>query len=183
LESGHYASQEDFAQDMRRIWKNAMTYFRIDSPIFVTSERLARLFEQMLNDDYDTQAAAVAAAAAAAATSAATVSRARDGDGAAEDADARVLLRDDQRRLVQFILQLSVDHRAQLLALIQKLCPAAITSSPPFSERNVAIDTLDAHSLREATHFCTKCRAAVTVSASSTAAFAIASASVAPRRH
>eukprot|EP00462_Mataza_sp_D1_P023955 CAMPEP_0175139236 /NCGR_PEP_ID=MMETSP0087-20121206/10787_1 /TAXON_ID=136419 /ORGANISM="Unknown Unknown, Strain D1" /LENGTH=226 /DNA_ID=CAMNT_0016422217 /DNA_START=83 /DNA_END=763 /DNA_ORIENTATION=+ len=46
LEGGKYAGSEPFAADVRLVWKNAQKYNRPDSDIYVTADKLSKLFEK-----------------------------------------------------------------------------------------------------------------------------------------
>jgi len=47
LETGKYQNNaEKFAADVRLVWKNAMTYNRSDSEIYMTADQLRILFEK-----------------------------------------------------------------------------------------------------------------------------------------
>ena len=46
LLKGGYSSPEKFAADVRLVWKNAQTYNRSDSGIYITADTLSKLFEK-----------------------------------------------------------------------------------------------------------------------------------------
>ena len=46
MDEGKYLTPEKFATDVRLVWKNAMTYNRPDSEIYITADKLSKLFER-----------------------------------------------------------------------------------------------------------------------------------------
>lgn len=72
LESGKYLGSEAFASDVRLVWKNACRYNRPDSEIYVTADKLSKLFEKRFGKVKKTAPPPVAASPVAAVATVAT---------------------------------------------------------------------------------------------------------------
>lgn len=46
LKSGDYSTPDEFAEDVRLVWKNAMTYNAPGSPVYIMATTLQNLFEK-----------------------------------------------------------------------------------------------------------------------------------------
>lgn len=140
LEDGKYPSSNDFARDMRLIWKNAMTYNRPDSDIYETAEKLAKLFEKKIAKIKSNKKA-----------------RTEGGAGGGEDKEAnREVTRADRLMFSSMVSQLTSEQLGSLVQMIQKECPEAINDDDE-EELEIEINNLDQPTLHQLNAFCHKC--------------------------
>ncbi len=102
LESGKYATPDNFAKDMRLVWKNAMTYNMPNSDIYATAEKLKKLFDRRFSK----------------VKKAVGGKRKRDGE--------QVVTRADQTRFATLASSLSSEELGTLVDMLQKECPEAL---------------------------------------------------------
>lgn len=112
LEDGKYSTANDFAKDMRMIWKNAMTYNRPDSDIFETAEKLAKLFEKKIAKIKTNKKARTEGGSG--------------GDGAGDKEQNREATRNDRLKFSTMVSHLTSEQLGSLVQMIQKECPEAI---------------------------------------------------------
>lgn len=113
LESGRYATPEHFAKDVRLVWKNATTYNRPDSEIYITAERLRKLFDKRMTKITKSQ-----------------LKRRQDGT-------IPVVTRYDQTRFANLASQLTSDELGMLVDMIQREAPTALVDE---DENDVEIE-------------------------------------------
>lgn len=140
LEDGKYGQANDFAKDMRLIWKNAMTYNRPDSEIFETAEKLAKLFEKKM-----------------AKIKTGKKSSKEDGASSAEkEAANREVTRNDRLKFSTMVSSLTSEQLGTLVQMIQKECPESINDDDE-EELEIEINNLDQATLHQLNAFCVQC--------------------------
>jgi len=132
LESGKYATPDQFAKDVRLVWKNAMTYNRPDSDIYVTADKLKRLFERRF----------------AKVKKAGSKSR-RDGE--------QQVTRADQTRFASLASSLTSEELGKVVDMLQKECPEAITEDDDADDVEIEIGAIDGRTLLNLIAFAEEC--------------------------
>jgi len=145
MDDRKYPTPEKFAADVRLVWKNAMTYNRPDSDIYITADKLSKLFERKFaqikkpgnTSDAPSKRSALDVVfplcwsrqcclmicdvmipfCALACWSGACRGSEKKSDGQ---------LCRDRRKFAQLVNQLSSDELEQLVGMIQRNCPQAL---------------------------------------------------------
>jgi len=136
LEAGKYPTPEKFAEDVRLVWSNAMTYNRPDSDIYITAEKLSKIFEKRFGKI----------------KSAKPAKRKRSDTGE----KAQEVTRADRVKFSQLVNQLSVDELGKLVDMIQRECPQALTEEDD-DELEIEINVIDGPTLGALNAFCNSC--------------------------
>lgn len=130
LEEGKYPSPNEFAKDMRLVWRNAMTYNRQDSDIYATADKLSKLFEKKISKIKTTKK-----------------NRGKDDENGNETSRA------DKLKFAQYVSQLTSEQLGAVVQMIQKECPDAIADDEE-DELEIEIHNLDAKTLSALIEFC-----------------------------
>ena len=114
------------------MWKNAMTYNRPDSDIYVTADKLKRLFERRF----------------AKVKKAGSKSR-RDGE--------QQVTRADQTRFASLASSLTSEELGKVVDMLQKECPEAITEDDDADDVEIEIGAIDGRTLLNLIAFAEEC--------------------------
>jgi hypothetical protein len=154
--SGKYSNADKFAADVRLVWKNAKTYNRQDSAIYLTADSLSKFFEKRMQKikRSSTPAAGGASGSAASAASAAPVSGQKR--KRADAKDSREVTRQDRVKFSQLINQLSPDQLGQVVGMLQRQCPEALNEEND-DELEIEINNIDGATLLALNDFATEC--------------------------
>eukprot|EP00456_Euglypha_rotunda_P053871 TRINITY_DN4351_c0_g1_i8.p1 TRINITY_DN4351_c0_g1~~TRINITY_DN4351_c0_g1_i8.p1 ORF type:complete len:141 (+),score=36.36 TRINITY_DN4351_c0_g1_i8:122-544(+) len=123
---------DKFAADVRLVWRNAMVYNRPDSDIYQTAEKLSKLFERKFAKLKKTK------------------KKSKTGG------ETREATRQDRVKFSQLINQLSGDQLGELVELIQKECPEALTEVDE-EELEIEINAIDSATLFQLNEFAQGC--------------------------
>jgi hypothetical protein len=145
MDEGKYPTPEKFAADVRLVWKNAMTYNRPDSEIYITADKLSKLFERKFAKLKKPGAPGAPAGPGG------TKRKRSEGKG-----DASTVTRQDRLKFSQLVNQLSSDELGQLVDQIQRDCPAALSEEDE-KEIEIEINTIDATTLLSLIDFAQQC--------------------------
>eukprot|EP00461_Guttulinopsis_vulgaris_P003584 UN03585 len=132
LESGRYATPEHFAKDVRLVWKNATTYNRPDSEIYITAERLRKLFDKRMSKITKT-----------------SLKRRKDGS-------IPIVTRYDQTRFANLAASLTSDELGMLVDMIQRECPTALVDEDE-NDVEIEIANIDGANLYTFINFAESC--------------------------
>jgi len=137
LETGKYQNNpEKFAADVRLVWKNAMTYNRSDSEIYMTADQLRILFEKRFTKLKKTT----------------TKRKSSDAKG-----DQREVSRSEKVKFSQLVNQLDSDQLGEMVSIIQKECPEALNEAEEDDVLEIEINSLDAVTLQSLNVFANQC--------------------------
>jgi len=137
LVSGKYQNNaEKFAADVRLVWKNAMTYNRSDSEIYMTADQLRILFEKRFTKLKKTT----------------TKRKSTDAKG-----DQREVSRSEKVKFSQLVNQLDSDQLGEMVSIIQKDCPEALNEAEEDDVLEIEINSLDAATLQSLNVFANQC--------------------------
>lgn len=127
LESGKYGHPDQFAKDVRLVWKNAMDYNRPDSDIHAKADKLRRLFERRF-------------------------AKIKKGGKRKRDGTEVQVTRVDQTRFAQLAASLQSEDLGVVIDMIQKECPEALNEEDE-EDVEIEIANLDAQTLRSLIDF------------------------------
>jgi len=134
LEIGKYSSAEKFASDVRLVWKNAMTYNRSDSDIYMTADLLSKLFEKKF----------------------AKIKKATKRRASEIKSESREGSRAEKVKLSQLVNQLDSDQLGEMVSIIQRECPDALNEEED-EVLEIEINSLDTQTLSNLNTFATNC--------------------------
>lgn len=132
LENGRYLSPDQFSKDVRLVWKNATTYNRPDSEIYITAERLRKLFDKRIAKITKT-----------------ALKRRKDGT-------IPVVTRYDQTRFANLASALTCDELGFLVDLIAKECPDALVDEDD-NDIEIEIGNIDGSALYAFINYAESC--------------------------
>lgn len=149
LEEGKYADVEAFGADVRLTFNNAKTFNQPGSQIFLNAESLLKQFDRK----FATLSKAPNAKKRKVESRPQTPGTAKK-EG--KDADAKEVTSEEQFKLIQLVKQLSSDQLGQLVDMVNKRCPAALSEEEnDFLE--IQLVSLDAETLSQLNAFAEKC--------------------------
>jgi len=134
LESGKYGTAEKFASDVRLVWKNAMTYNRSDSDIYMTADLLSKLFEKKF----------------------AKIKKATKRRASEIKSESREGSRAEKVKFSQLVNQLDSDQLGEMVSIIQRECPDALNEEED-EVLEIEINSLDPQTLSNLNTFATNC--------------------------
>lgn len=110
LQENKYADVAQFVADVRLTFKNAMTYNRVGSDIYVIADRLGKQFEKKISQIKKQH-----------------TDESKSSDPSAPSAPTgKETSRSDRMKLAQYMEQLTSDELGQIVDIIQTQCPDAI---------------------------------------------------------
>jgi hypothetical protein len=131
LEAGKFSTPDQVAKDVRLVWRNAMIYNRPDSDIYVTADKLKKLFERKFLKVSKTG------------------KRKRDGT---EPQISRL----DQTRFANLASALGSEDLGLLVDMLQKECPEALNEDEA-DDVEIEIGNIDARTLTSLIAFAEGC--------------------------
>jgi len=132
LEAGKYPTPDHFAKDVRLVWKNATTYNRPDSEIYITADKLKKQFEKRFQR-----------------ISKSGTRRKRDGQ-------EPTISRMDQTRFANLCSSLTGDDLGLLVDMLQKECPEALIEDDE-DDLEIEIGNIDPSTLLSLISFAEGC--------------------------
>lgn len=136
LNTGKYADAEEFAEDVRLVWKNAMAYNRADSEIYKTAEELSNLFEKRFVKIKKTE-----------------TPKRKKPDTKSEVKETN---RADRIKFSVLVNQLNSEQLGYVVGVIQRQCPGALNDDNE-DEIEIEISKLEATTLLELNTYASEC--------------------------
>jgi hypothetical protein len=146
LDQGKYPNAEKFAQDVRLVWRNAMTYNRPDSEIYRNAEKLGKLFDKRFQSRKSAGGGATESKAAAG-------TKRKRADGKGENIS---VTRGDRVVFSKLVDKLSSEELGQLVDMVQRDCPTALNEEDE-KEIEIEINAIDSATLMNLIEFAQNC--------------------------
>jgi len=147
VESGKCTTMDAFANDVRLVWKNAMRYNRPDSDIYITAEKLSKVFDKKFGkvkkgpSEPDSPSA----------------KRKKPNSAAPASADKSAVVRKEDRvQLSKMIQHLSSDELGELVDRIRKEAPEALNEDDG-EEVAIEVNNISASVLLELNTYVSQC--------------------------
>ena len=143
LEAGQYKEPSAFAADVRLVWDNCAKYNRPDSDLYMTADKLSKLFEKKF-------------AKLKAASSSSPPSSKKASSSAASSSSQPEASRADRLKLCQLVNQLTPEQLGSLVEMIQGQCPEALNEEEE-EEIEIEVNNIDGPTLQTLIQFANSC--------------------------
>lgn len=157
--NGKLKTANEFANAVRLVWSNAMTYNRPDSDIYATSEKLSKFFEKKFQGKIksvgttDNRAVGTVSSSSSSSSQAAASSASRKQK---RDEEQREVTRSDRLKFSQLVNQLSSEQLGHVVEIIQKQCPDALNEEDD-EEIEIEINNIDPSVLIQLNQYAQTC--------------------------
>ena len=151
LEAGQYAHPLAFAADVRLVFENCAKYNRPDSDLYMTADKLSKLFEKKFSKLKAAAAASPASSSSSKSKGGASSSSSSSSHGAQPEAS-----RADRLKLCQLVNQLTPEQLGSLVEMIQGQCPEALNEEEE-EEIEIEVNNIDGHTLQTLITFAQQC--------------------------
>lgn len=156
LEDGKYKDPLAFYSDVKLVWDNCMKYNRPDSDLYLTAERLAKIFEKRFIK-LKTSSTANGSAATSSTNNSAIKKMKTDGDSSSSSASIKnESSRTERLKFSSLVNSLSPEQLGHLVEMISNQCPEALNEDEE-EEIEIEINNIDANTLNNLIQYCQSC--------------------------
>jgi len=153
LDEGKYRDAAAFASDVRLVFDNCMKYNRPDSDLYMTADKLGKVFEkkfQKLKAAASTSATTNSSSTSSSSSASSSQKKNKKDDSSSDSTgvNSKEVSRADRLRFSQLVNQLSPEQLGQLVELIQSLSPEALNEEEE-EEIEIEINQIDSASLQQ----------------------------------
>jgi len=145
LEDGKYKDASAFASDVRLVWDNCMKYNRPDSDLYMTADKLSKLFDKKFSK--------LKSSSSSSSPSTSSSSKKSTTSSSSSTTEAT---RSDRLKLCQLVNQLSPEQLGTLVEMIQRECPEALNEEEE-EEIEIEVNNIDGNTMGTLIHFAQSC--------------------------
>ena len=153
LEGGQYKDPSAFASDVRLVWDNCAKYNRPDSDLYMTADKLSKLFEKKF---VKLKGASSASSSSSAQPSSSSSSKKSSSSTASSSVLPDQATRADRLKLCQLVNQLTPEQLGSLVEMIQGQCPEALNEEEE-EEIEIEVNNIDGPTLQTLIQFANQC--------------------------
>ena len=149
LESGAYRDPHAFASDVRLVFENCAKYNRPDSDLYLTADKLSKLFEKKFSK---VKAQSTSSPPSSSSKSKSTTSSSSSHSSSTQPEASRA----DRLKLCQLVNQLTPEQLGSLVEMIQGQCPEALNEEEE-EEIEIEVNNIDGNTLQTLIAFAQGC--------------------------